>query len=44
MEKNITHYLLSLGFIPNRCGDRYLDDLIEMALSDEEILPLKYVG
>ena len=44
MEKNITHYLLSLGFIPNKYGYRYLYDLIEMALSDEEILPLKYVG
>ena len=44
MQKTISDYLLSLGFIPNKCGYRYVFDLIYLATSGKEILPLKYVG
>ncbi len=44
MQKTISDYLLSLGFIPNKCGYRYIFDLIFMATMGQEILPLKYVG
>lgn len=33
-----------IGFIPNKCGYRYVFDLIYLATSGKEILPLKYVG
>lgn len=42
--KNHFRLSLSLGFIPNKCGYRYVFDLIYLATSGKEILPLKYVG
>ena len=36
MQKTISDYLLSLGFIPNKCGYRYVFDLIYLATSGKE--------
>lgn len=44
MRQVISNYLLKLGFIPNKCGYRYLNDIILQALSGKEILPLRYVA
>lgn len=43
-EMKIREYLFSLGFLPNKCGYRYLYDLINWGIYDEEIVPLKYYG
>lgn len=42
--QSIRSYLLSLGLYPNKCGYHYIFELVKLALYDEEILPLKYVG
>ena len=42
--QSIRKYLLSLGLFPNKCGYHYIFELIKLALENEEILPLKYVG
>ncbi|MCI5820050.1 MAG: sporulation initiation factor Spo0A C-terminal domain-containing protein [Acidaminococcus sp.] len=44
MEKKVKEYLLSLGFLPNKCGYHYLYDIICDGLSGEELLPLKFVA
>ena len=41
--KEISNYLLKLGFSPNIMGYKYLQELIFMGLNND-ILPLKYKG
>lgn len=42
MERKVKEYLLSLGFMPNKCGYHFLCDILCSALDGEEILPLKF--
>lgn len=44
MSKLVSDYLLYLGFNPVRSGYKYLNDLIDMQLRGERILPLKQNG
>ncbi|MBQ9276668.1 MAG: sporulation initiation factor Spo0A C-terminal domain-containing protein [Clostridia bacterium] len=43
-EIKVKNYLLKLGFQPNLKGYKLLARLIELALSEEKILPLKFFG
>ncbi len=43
-ELKIKNYLLSLGFQPNLKGYHLLAKLIEYAMNNQIILPLKYYG
>ncbi|NLZ25164.1 MAG: hypothetical protein GX891_01705 [Clostridiales bacterium] len=42
IEAKVRKYLLSLGFIPNKCGYRFLFDIITDGLRGKTILPLKF--
>ena len=44
MLSKIKNYMLSLGFTPNLAGYNMLAELIYLAATGEDILPLKYVG
>lgn len=44
MSKKVSNYLLYLGFNPILKGYRYLNEIIDMNLRGERILPLKYYG
>ncbi|MGN0795915.1 MAG: sporulation initiation factor Spo0A C-terminal domain-containing protein [Christensenellales bacterium] len=44
MEKTVKEYLLSLGFLPNKCGYYYLYDIIIDGLNGIELLPLKFAA
>lgn len=44
MSKLVSEYLLYLGFNPVRSGYKYLNELIDMQLKGENILPLKQYG
>ncbi|MDR3293054.1 MAG: sporulation initiation factor Spo0A C-terminal domain-containing protein [Clostridiales bacterium] len=44
MNGRVSNYLLSMGFIPNKIGYKYLVDLIGMGLTGADILPLSKNG
>jgi two-component system response regulator (stage 0 sporulation protein A) len=44
MNGKISNYLLSMGFIPNKIGYKYLVDLIGMGVRGDDILPLSKNG
>lgn len=44
MSKLVSDYLLYLGFNPVRSGYKYLNDIIDMKLNGDKILPLKFNG
>jgi two-component system response regulator (stage 0 sporulation protein A) len=44
MQSVISSYLLSLGFMPNKLGFKYLSELIFRGVLREDILPLSKKG
>jgi two-component system response regulator (stage 0 sporulation protein A) len=44
MDGRTSNYLLSMGFIPNKVGYKYLGDLITLGADGEDILPLSKNG
>ncbi|MDR1939236.1 MAG: sporulation initiation factor Spo0A C-terminal domain-containing protein [Clostridiales bacterium] len=44
MNGKISNYLLSMGFIPNKIGYKYLGDLVALGIDGKDILPLSKNG